>query len=399
MCRLPEKILLLSLNLLLMVMMSHAQDLPPCLEREFIVEFPRVSPDYYCIELPVPADATDAQTYTSMIFNEDGTLYATHPYRGQVVALMDTDGDALLDEETIIAEDLHYPGGIDLYQETLYVIGDGIIYTISDDEVSVLVDDLPGGRGFLARAILVHEDKIYAGIPSPCDFCAGDDSLHGTVIRMNLDGTEREVIAEGLRYPAGIELYQGDLWVTDIARDGYTRFQYYDEINRIDLNSDTVPHFGFPYCVGRENLPDLEGDFDCATATAPDISIQTQATPIALTVYDSDTFPHLSNNLIITLLGSNNSAYIAGHAILALEITEDAYHFQVIAPSDSIAADAPIQWQQSDGHEIIMQHSEFVNNQAGGIFPHYAYDVAVNPEGWLYVSVGGKGIYVLRPRS
>lgn len=396
---LPERTLIATLFLLLTVNFSYAQDLPRCLEREFVTEFPLVSPQLYCIELPIVADSADDRTYTSMIFDADGTLYATHPYRGQVVALVDTDNDALPDEEAVIAEDLRYPHGIDIYDGVLYAIGDGIIYTISDGEVSVLVDDLPGGRGFIARGILVHEDTLYAAIPSPCDFCAGDDPLHGTVIRMNLDGAEREVIARGLRYPAGLEFYQGDIWVTDIARDDYTRFDYYDEVNRIDLDDDSVTHFGFPYCVGQNSVPDLEGNFDCATATAPEITIQTQASPFSLTRYDSDLFPHLSNHLIIVLTGSNNSAFIAGHALLGVEITEESYHFQVIAPADFSVSFNLMNWEQEDGYNILMHASEFVNNQGGGIFPHYPYDVAVSPEGWLYFSVGGKGIYVLRPQT
>lgn len=374
----------------------QSQDLPRCSERDFLAEFPRVEPVFYCIEHPVVTESAGEISYTSLQFADDGTLYATYPYRGQVVALRDTDGDDLPDSEELIAEDLRYPNGLALWDDILYVIGDGVIYTITDGTVETLVDDLPGGRGFIAKGITIHEGMLYAGIPSPCDFCEGDDPLHGTVIHMNLDGTEREVVARGLRYPAGLAISGDSLWITDTARDAFGITTAYDEINRVDLSADTVPHFGFPYCVG-ENLVDLESDFDCSDATVAEVLIRSNSNPIALELYTDDTFPHLENHLMVVLSGSNNSSFIPGHAIFAFDVDEESPEFQLIAPADNgVGSGIP---DRSQDVNLILRHSEFVNNQAGGLFPHFVYDIAVSPEGWLYFSVGGKGIFVLRPQT
>ncbi len=381
------------------IILTSAQDLPRCSEREFLAEFPRVSPQYYCIELPVVADTPADRGYTSLAFDEDGTLYASHPYRGEIVALRDSDGDFLPDTETIIANNLRYPNGIELYQDTLYVIGDGIIYTITDGQVETLVDDLPGGRGFIARGILVHDNMLYAAIPSPCDYCEGDDPLHGTVIRMQLDGSEREVIARGLRYPTALAIDEESLLVTDSIRDAYDIDTVYDEINRIDLNSEDIPHFGFPYCIGYDNIPDYESDFDCNSATAPFLALRTGSNPMALRAYEHNSFSHLTGQMMVVLSGSSNSSYISGHSIFAFEDTEDGFLIEVIAPVDNATANIPSRWQIATGEALILTHAQFVNNQAGGIFPHFVYDIAVSPEGWLYFSVNGKGIYVLRPQT
>lgn len=396
---LNKEFLLLLIISITAIIPVQSQDLAGCSEREFLTEFPRVSPAYYCIELPVLADSPADQSYTSLVFDDEGVLYATHPYRGQIVALTDSDGDFLPDSETVIADNLHRPNGIARYNNILYVLGDGIIYTITEGVVETLIDDLPGGRGFIARGIVIHEDMLYIGIPSPCDYCEPDEPFQGTVLRMQLDGSEREVIAEGLRYPAGLTIYQDDLLVTDTVRDDYDIDTVLDEINRIDLNSEEIPHFGFPYCIGQNNIPDFDSDFDCEIASPPLISISTGSNPIALTSYEHDIFPRLSGQFMVVLAGSSNSSYISGHAIFSVDILEDAFWFEIIAPVDNATTTIPSRWQSEDGSHIILDHAQFVNNQAGGIFPHFPYDIAVSPEGWLYFSVNGKGIYVLRPQT
>ena len=380
---------------------TQAQDLPRCSERDFLIEFPRINADLWCLEAPIRTESEADRHYTSMVFAEDGTLYATHPYDGQIVGLRDSDNDGLPDEETVIADDLRYPNGIALYENRLYVIGDGIIYTIEieDETVRVLVDDLPSERGFIARAILVHEDKLYVGIPSPCDFCVGDDPLHGTVIRMNLDGTEREIVARGLRYPTGLAIYHDALWVSDIARDDLPVYSFYDEINRIDFNQEAVPHFGFPYCIGADNTPDLIADFDCATATPPTFTLQTHSSPIDLATYDADLFPRLENSLFVVLMGSNNNQYIAGHAVLSIDVQEETILYEILAPMDTIGTSLPWRWEQADSFNIALPHAEFVNNQAGGIWGHFPYAIATSPEGWVYFSVSGIGVLVFRPHT
>lgn len=381
------------------VTISLAQALPACSDRPFVAEFPRINPIYWCIELPVVAEAEATQTYTALHFSADGTFYATHPYRGEVVTLIDSNADGLPDSETVVADGLRFPNGLADHEGVLYIMGDGIVYTLRDDTVEVLVDNLPNGRGFLARAIVIHDEFIYIGMPSPCDFCVGDDPLHGTVLRMALDGTEQTVIASGLRYPSALAVYQDALWVTDIARDGFSADVFYDEVNRIDLANTDSPHFGFPYCVGYENIPDLESEFDCGTATAPTITFRSNSTPIALHHYTDTLFSEVTDRLMIVLLGDNSSRYIAGHAIISVEISETGHLYENIAPVDDATNSFPSRWTQADGQRVDPQQTEFVNNQAGGIFPYLPYDIVTSPEGWLYFSVENRGIFVLRPKQ
>ena len=200
------------------------------------------------------------------------------------------------------------------------------------------------------------------------------------------------------RYPTALAVYQDALWVTDIARDGLPVYSFYDEINRIDLTQEAIPHFGFPHCIGADNTPDFAGDFDCSTVTAPTFTLQTHSSPMDLSTYDYDLFPRLQNSLIVVLMGSNNTQYIAGHALLSIELREDDVLYEILAPVDAVGM-GRWRWEQDDGYDILLSHAEFVNNQAGGIWGHYPYAVAPSPEGWLYFSVSGIGMLVFRPHT
>jgi glucose/arabinose dehydrogenase len=313
---------------------------------------------------------------------------------------------------------MRLPNGLAAEGNSLYIIGDGAVYRYENDSLTTIADDLPGGRGFMASGIAVQDGLIYLGIPYPCNLCDVDNELYGTVLSMDANGENRQIVARGLRYPAGLAFYQGALYVTDTGRDNLdfsslvenARNQQdealldgiqrgyippYDEVNRIDLGGD-IPHFGFPYCLGLENIPDVIGDFDCADATAPTWIFRSRSNPLALQAYDSTTFPWLRGTMLIALGGSFDNSIIEGYALVAARNLDDGrVASEVILPTD-----VWITFNQLYVNEqsfISTASSETVNRRGAGIWPHRIYDIAVSPEGWIYSSVGGEGIYVLRP--
>ncbi|MCA9914085.1 MAG: hypothetical protein KC496_12080, partial [Anaerolineae bacterium] len=245
--------LFLSLSLLFLTLSSAAQsaDLPPCSERPLVVLLPRVEGDLWCIEKPI--DLGNELVSTSITFSDDGMLYAASPQRGELLAFDDSNADGLPDQPRVVADGLRLPNGLAYADGVLYIVGDGILYAYENGQMRTIADDLPGGQGFFTSGIVVHEDALYIGIPAPCDDCVPDDPLRGTVLRMTLDGSGRDVVARGLRYPAGLAFHQGALWVTDSASDTLAHQGFYDELNVIDLQREDIPHFGWPYCVGLEN--------------------------------------------------------------------------------------------------------------------------------------------------
>ena len=70
---------------------------------------------------------------------------------------------------------------------------------------TTLVDDLPSGGGFWTGGIAVGGDgRIYVATGAPCDFCVPDDPARGAVLSFALDGSDRQIVATGLRQPADL---------------------------------------------------------------------------------------------------------------------------------------------------------------------------------------------------
>jgi glucose/arabinose dehydrogenase len=384
------------IGLLLFILSSvEAQELPSCSARPLIAELPRVESRLWCIERAIFEHEAGELAFTSIEFAPDGALYATRPLTGELYVMHDSDGDNLPDSPTIAADGMRFPNGLIYAENALYIIGDGHIYRFADGTLATIVDDLPGGRGFMASGITYYDGWLYVGVPLPCDFCAPEDDLHGTVVRLALDGSQREVIARGLRYPAGLTVWDGTLWVTDTGRDGARTIQGTDELNRIDLNSDTVPHFGFPYCEGLANVSNFPDDFDCATITLPEITLYTHSTPLALQPYVGDAFRFLSGDLLLVLGGSVNNADVRGYQVVYIEHVQDSLVIETVLPYDTSISGADRVTLRPDGIYTPVSAS-YLNKRGAGVWPHRIFDVAVSPEGWIYISVGGGQIFVLR---
>lgn len=392
-----KRLLLILLWIMTLSLQATAQDLPACGERDYLVEYPRVTPQLWCMEQAVSVEDGGEMAFTALAFGDDGTLYATRPFSGEVLAITDSNDDFLVDRPIVIAEGLRLPNGLAFADGLLYIIGDGIIYRYVDGETIVLVDDLPNGRGFMASGIIVHEERLYVGIPFPCDFCLPDNELYGTVLSFSLEGSERQIIARGLRYPAGLQFYDGALWVTDTARDGFHDFQALDELNRIDLESADIPHFGFPFCYEQNNSFENAAEFDCSAASTPSLNLETHSTPLAMIPYESDLFPFITGDLLIVFGGSFDNNFIRGYAVYSIDMLRDdgRIQYEAIFPSDeTIAQDARSFYEAEFG--IQLRHTKVVNQRGAGIWPHRIYDVAVSSEGWIYISTGGGQILVLR---
>lgn len=382
---------------MILSLQTTAQDLPACGERDYLVEYPRVETLLWCMEQAVFVEEGGEMAFTALAFGDDGTLYATRPLSGEVLAIVDSNDDFLVDNPTVIAEGLRLPNGLAFANGELYIIGDGMIYRYADGETTVLVDDLPNGRGFMASGITVHEEHLYVGIPFPCDFCLPDNELHGTVLSFALDGSERQIVAQGLRYPAGLQFYEGTLWVTDTSRDGFHDLQALDELNRIDLDSDAIPHFGFPFCYGQNNSFDSDAEFDCSRATAPTLNLASHSTPLAIIPYESNLLPFITGDLLIVFGGSFDNSIIRGYAVYSIDMLRDdgRIQYEAILPGDkAIAGDARFFYEPDIG--MRLNHATLVNQRGAGIWPHRVYDVAVSSEGWIYISTGGGQILVLR---
>ncbi len=376
---------LLSGHLLADFSVTEAQTFPPCAERPTVIENPWVDINRWCPEEVIADKTAGEMAFVRLAVGTDGTLYATRPLTGQVLALVDTDQDGLPDTPQVVAENLTLPNGLAYYADSLYISGGPYIYRLIDDMLEILVDDLPYGGGFWTGGLAIGPDeRLYVAIGAACDFCEPDDPERGAILSFALDGSDRQLVASGLRNPSDITWYQGNLWTLDTTRDSLAGQSNMDELNRVTPGV----HFGWPYCAGSDNQADFIGtDFDCTQAVPPAFSFPNQSKPISLTSYTSSTFPDLADTLLVVLTGSHNTVELTGYRVVA--VTFDSAG----EPTDTLVL-MPAANKKSKRKKM---DPAMLNYRGLGFWPHHPYDLAVSPEGWIYISSGGGYIWVLRP--
>lgn len=367
-----------------------AEDLPPCgYARPLYLERPWVNGDTYCLEEVIHDESDGDMAFSVLTVAEDGTLYAVNPQKRLLYAFADTNADGLPDTPETLTAFPASPAGLAYYEGGVYVSAGDAIYRwdIAESELAVLVDDLPqNGAGFWTGGLVIGPDaRLYVGLGANCDFCV-PEAGRGMIYSFALDGTDRQIEAEGLRHPAGLAFQQGALWVVDSARSGLVDHANLDELNRVQQRG---AHFGFPYCVGQ-NVPDLvTADFDCdAQATAPALTFPTQSNATSLSAYHGEAFPQLQGSLIVTFMGSNNRLDLRGYTLNAIHFDADGNLIQ-----DEIMI--PVQMIYSWTRNIHTLNE--LHYRLSGFYPNRPIATAISPEGWIYISVTGGQIMVLRP--
>ena len=114
----------------------------------------------------------------------------------------------------------------------------------------------------------------------------------GGIIRLNTDGSEREVYTRGVRNSVGQDFNPetGELWWTDNQVDGMG-----DDIPPGELNRQTEAgqHFGFPWTNSRieipayKDVPRPEG----VTFVEPQLELTAHAADLGMRFYHDDSFP------------------------------------------------------------------------------------------------------------
>ena len=375
--------LLVALLLLMLILVNFAgaqpSVAPSCGDRVGFLSQPWFRLGVVCLQEAYNDPALGDLAFTALASAPDGTLYAARPLSGEVVALTDVNGDGVFDAVKTVAEGLTLPNGLDYQGDALYISGGSHIYRLREGTLDTLVDDLPSGGGFWTGGIAVGMDgRIYVSTGAPCDFCIFDDPARGAVLSYALDGSDRQIIATGLRQPAALAFQNGTLWVVDSARQGLFETPDLDELDQV------VPgaNFGFPYCVGFRNSPDLPG-FDCSNATAPSAVFPTASTPTAIAAYRWNGYPALEGKLLVVLSGAYNSLELRGYTVAIVDPSTGT--------STSLMPTPP------DDNPFSALTNEEMNYLGSGFFPQRPLGIAVSEQGWIYVSASAGRILVLRP--
>lgn len=361
----------------------YAQALPPCSERPAVLYEPWVDGRLLCLELVIHQPDAGTLGFTALAIGEDGTLYATRPVTGEIYAFEDTNGDRLPDTARLFASGLDHPSGLAWHDGALYVVGGSMITRLADGQAQVVINSVPKGGGFWASAITFGiSGELYIATGAVCDACDQTEVGRGAVLRYDEDGV-MQMFAAGLRAPGDLVVYQGSLWTNDSVSLRAGEAAMPDVINRVIEGAD----FGYPRC--SDGLSGTSHPNNCREITPPAYALPVHSYPMGMAAYRGNALPFLEGALLVALHGSRGG-YLTGYQVQALWF-DDAGRFlrsYALIPNSDINFD-------TFGFRF---ENDALNLRGSGFYPRRPLDVAVSPEGWVYISVTDGWILALRER-
>jgi glucose/arabinose dehydrogenase len=133
---------------------------------------------------------------------------------------------------------------------------------------------------------------------------------------MNLDGTDAEIFASGIRNTVGFAWHPktNELWFTDNGRDWMG-----DDTPPCELNHapEKGLHFGYPYCHGSDVIdPDFGKGKNCNDYKKPVQDLGPHVAPLGMKFYTGKSFPkEYHNQVFIAEHGSWNRTKPIGYRI------------------------------------------------------------------------------------
>ncbi|HEY3276371.1 MAG TPA: PQQ-dependent sugar dehydrogenase [Syntrophorhabdaceae bacterium] len=251
--------------------------------------------------------ATNVEGARSLALGPEGIVFAGSRSSGKVYALLDRNKDHKAEEIVIIAKGLNSPNGVAYFGGSLYVAEisrilrfDDIIKQLSHLPKPVVVNDtFPKETHHGWKFIGFGPDgKLYVPVGAPCNICMSHDPRYASIMRMNPDGTDLEVFAQGVRNTVGFDWHPRtkEFWFTDNGRDWLGNNQPPDELNCAPQKG---MHFGFPFCHGS-NIPDPEygGKRSCTEFVPPRKNLGPHVAALGMRFYTGAMFPPQSQQYI-----------------------------------------------------------------------------------------------------
>ncbi len=182
-----------------------------------------------------------------------------------------------------------------------------------------------------ARVCKIGPDgKIYISLGQPFNVAPAESldtfKEHGIggIIRMNTDGTGREVYTYGIRNSVGHDFHPvtGELWFTDNQVDGMGDDIPPGEINR---QTEAGQNFGHPwYGGGSIRTAEYEGQEVPVEVVMPAVEMDAHAADLGMTFYTGNMFPARYKNAIFSAQhGSWNRSTPIGARVMVTFIDDE----------------------------------------------------------------------------
>lgn len=268
----------------------------------------------------------------TLALGDEGVVYVGTRQSGGIYALQDSDHDGKVDKQYTLAKDLVMPNGVAYKDGSLYVAEVNRILRFPDitkhldnpGKPVVVYDKLPNkthhGWKFLRFG---PDNKLYTAVGAPCNVCAPEEEIFGSLVRLNPDGSEFEILARGIRNSVGFDWLPSSkqLFFTDNGRDNLG-----DDVPPEELNQwrQKGQHFGFPYChAGDIPDPEFGKQKDCQQFVPPVWKFKAHVAPLGVRFYSGSQFPaEYQQQLFVAQHGSWNRTEPQGYRVVTLQFKD-----------------------------------------------------------------------------
>src|SRR3989441_4766342 len=158
----------------------------------------------------------------SLALGPGGAVFVALSSDGEIVRLVDVNGDGVADTTSIVLSGLDYPFGLAFRGDTMYFAEQTAVKRLDPGATTpvTLIPNLPSGSHMTRTIVFGPDNLLYISIGSSCNVC--DDPLpRAAVTRYNLDGSNPHTLATGLRNSVGLAFHPttGELWANNNDRD------------------------------------------------------------------------------------------------------------------------------------------------------------------------------------
>ena len=268
----------------------------------------------------------------SLALGDNGVVFVGTTREGKVYAVQDSNNDGVADKQPIIASNLNMPNGVAYKDGSLYVAEvnriirfDHVNQQLANMPKPVVVNgQFPSDKHHGWKYLRFGPDnKLYTAVGAPCNICNPEKEIYTSLIRLNPDGSDLEIIARGIRNTVGFDWQPGTnaLFFTDNGRDYLGDDEPPDELNQWSVKGE---HFGYPHCHGGDIAdPEFADGKKCRQFIAPVWKFRAHVAALGIRFYQGKQFPdEYKNQLFVAEHGSWNRTELQGYRVALIKFNQ-----------------------------------------------------------------------------